>query len=318
MMDYVRLGSSDLEVSRLCLGTWNMGGGKGWGPDEDEQSIELIRAAQDSGCNFFDSAQGYGRGHAEEILGMALAEDSRREKALLATKIIQCPPDELEPGLDEALRRLKTDHVDLYIVHWPRQSLPLEPFLAKMREMKEKGKARQIGVSNFNLEQLELAVGYGAISLQPPYNALWRGIEEELLPFCREGNIAVTPYSPLAQGLLTGRFSRATEEPTGPRRSNLLFKDPAFPKARKAACVVDEIADAHGWTSSQVALAWLLQTDGVSAPIVGISRWEHWQDNIGALAIELSDEEYERISEAGLEAWRLVPAGETMWGWTPD
>lgn len=317
-MEMVKLGNSDLEVSRLCLGTWNMGGTEGWGPDDDERSIELIRRAQDGGCNFFDSAHGYGRGHAEEVLGLALAEGDRRERAVVATKLVHCDPERVEPSLDAALQRLQSDYYDIYIVHWPRPSLSLDEFLGKMCEMKEKGKAREIGVSNFNLEQAQVAARYGAVTLQPPYNVLWRIIEPEVLPFCRRSGIAVTPYSPLAQGLLTGRFSRTTEQTTGIRTSNLLFKEPVFSKARQAAAVVDGVADRLGATSSQVALAWLLKTDPIIIPIVGISKWSHWEDNVGALQVELSDEDYETISAAGLEVWNMFSADDTMWGWKPD
>ena len=317
-MEYVRLGNSDIEVSRFCLGTWNMAGVQGWGPDDDARSIELIRRAQDDGCTFFDSAHGYGRGHAEEVLGQALAEGDRRQRAVVGTKIVQCNPDRVEPSLDAALGRLQTDRLDLYIVHWPRPSLSLEDFLGRMVEMKEKGKVREIGVSNFNREQLKVAAAFGAVSLQPPYNPLWRLIEPDVLPFCRQSNIAVTPYSPLAQGLLTGRFTRSSEPTTGIRKTNLLFEEPLFSRAREAARVVDEVADAHGCASSQAALAWLLQTDGVTAPIVGISRWEHWQDNVGALDVHLTDEDYERISVAGMQVWRTLPEDATMWGWKPE
>ncbi len=316
-MDYVQLGSSKLEVSRLCLGTWNMAGQKEWGPEEDARSVDLIRRVQDSGCTFFDSAHAYGRGHSEEVLGRALAEDGRRERAVIATKIMQCRPKWVERQLDGALRRLRTDHVDLYLVHWPNPSLDLRAFLEKMSEMKEKGKALELGVSNFNLQQLKVAAQYGIRSLQPPYNILWRIIEPELLPFCRQSNIAVTPYSPLAQGLLTGRFLDDSEKPTGIRHKNQLFQEPAFSKAREAARVVADVAEERGATCSQVALAWLLETEGVTAPIVGISRWEHWQDNVGALNLELSDGQYERISEAGQRVWDLFPEDATMWGWKP-
>ena len=317
-MDYVRLGNTDLEVSRLCLGTWNMSGSPGWGPEDDEKSIELIRQVQDSGCNFFDTAHVYGRGHAEDVLGRALAEGDRRERAVINTKIIQCPVENVEPSLEEALRALRTDYVDVYIVHWPRPSMELGPFFEEMRRMVEVGKARHIGVSNFDLEQMRTAAGFGAVSLQPPYSALWRLIEPDVLPFCREHRVAVTPYSPLAQGLLTGRFSRSSEPRTGIRTKNRLFEEPVFGKAREAAAVVDAIADEHGWTSSQVALAWVLGTEGVTAPIVGISRWSQWQENLGALDVMLSDEEYTRISEAGLAAWRMLPEDATMWGSKPQ
>jgi myo-inositol catabolism protein IolS len=317
-MDYVRLGSTDLKVSRVCLGTWNMSGSPGWGPEDDEKSIDLIRRVQDAGCNFFDTAHVYGRGHAEEVLGRALAADGRRERAVINTKIIQCPVEKVEPSLDEALRLLRTDYVDVYIVHWPRPSLALEPFFEEMRRMVEVGKARHIGVSNFNLEQMRTAVRFGAVSLQPPFNALWRLVEPDVLPFCREHGVSVTPYSPLAQGLLTGRFSRSSEPRTGIRTQNCLFEEPVFGKAREAAAVVDAIADEHGWTSSQTALAWVLQTAGVTAPIVGVSRWSQWQDNVGALEVTLSGQEYARISEAGMAAWRMLPSDATMWGYKPQ
>jgi aryl-alcohol dehydrogenase-like predicted oxidoreductase len=317
-MDYVKLGSSDLEVSRFCLGTWNMSGQEGWGPDDDERSIDLIRRVQDSGCNYFDTAHGYGRGHAEEVLGRALAVEGRRERAVVVTKIVQCSPDNVEPSLDAALERLQTDHLDVYVVHWPRPSMSLEAFFEKMCEMREKGKTREVGVSNFDREQMEVAAGYGVVSLQPPYNVLWRLIEPAVLPFCREKDIAVTPYSPLAQGLLTGRFSRTTEEPTGIRTKNVLFEEPVFGQARKAASVVDRVADELGCFSSQVALAWLLRTPGVTAPIVGVSRWEQWEANLGALEVALTDEQYGDISDAGMAAWKMLPEDPTMWGYKPE
>jgi aryl-alcohol dehydrogenase-like predicted oxidoreductase len=196
--------------------------------------------------------------------------------------------------------------------------MDLRAFMDEMAAVRQKGKTRHIGVSNFQRDQVDVAVEYGIVSLQPPYNVLWREIEGDVLPFCRENDVGVTPYSPLAQGLLTGRFTRESEPLTGIRRKNTLFEEPIFSKAREAARAVDEVADEHGATSSQVALAWLLATPGVTAPIVGISRWGHWQDNAGALDLELSDADYERISAAGLSAWEEVPEGATMWGWRPQ
>ncbi|MCD6416589.1 MAG: aldo/keto reductase [Planctomycetes bacterium] len=316
-MDYLQLGDSDLQVSRLCLGTWNMAGQEGWGPENDKTSIDLIRRAQDSGCNFFDTAHGYGKGRAEALLGKALAQDDRRERAVIATKVMQCPPPRLEGQLDAALRRLRTDYVDLYLVHWPWPRGDLRAFMDKMSEMKQKEKARQIGVSNFNLQEMEVAAEYGVVCLQAPYNVLWRQIEDDILPFCRENGIAVTSYSSLAQGLLTGRFSRGSEQRAGIRNKNVLFDEPVFTKAREAAAVVDAVADEIGCTSSQAALAWLLQTEGMVAPIVGISKWGQWQDNLGALDVRLSDAEYRRISEAGMQVWEMLPADGSMWGWKP-
>jgi len=299
-MERVKLGKSSLEVSRLCLGTWNMDGSQDWGPRTDQESIELIHKVLDTGCNFIDSAHGYGGGHSEEVVGKAL-EGGRRKEVILATKIVQGDPSEIEPSLDAALKRLRTDYLDLYIVHWPRPSMSLDDFLSEMVAMRDKGKTREIGVSNFDLAQMQTAARYGVVSLQPPFNVLWRIIDKDVLPFCRDNNIAVTPYSPLAQGLLTGRFTRKGEQPDAKvRKSNFLFKEPVFSA-----------------TSSQVALAWVLQTDGITSPIVGVSRFSQWEDNMKALEIRLSDEQYSRISEAGMRVWAHFTDDDTMWGWKP-
>jgi len=316
-MERVKLGKSSLEVSRLCLGTWNMDGSQDWGPRTDQESIELIHRVLDTGCNFIDSAHGYGGGHSEEVIGKAL-EGGRRKEAILATKIVQGEPSDIEPSLDAALKRLRTDYLDLYIVHWPRPSMSLDDFLGEMVAMRDKGKTREIGVSNFDLAQMQTAVRYGVVSLQPPFNVLWRIIDREVLPFCRDNGIGVTPYSPLAQGLLTGRFTRKGEQPDASvRKSNFLFKEPVFSASREAAGVVDEVADQIGATSSQVALAWVLQTDGITCPIVGISRFSQWEDNMKALEIRLSEEQYSRISEAGMRVWAHFSDDDTMWGWKP-
>jgi len=316
-MDYTQLGASGMEVSRLCLGTWNMDGSDGWGPKSDEDSIALIHAVMDTGCNFIDSAHGYGGGHSEEVLGRAL--EGRRDEAIVSTKLVQCEPEKVEGQLDAALARLRSDYVDIYICHWPRPSMSLDEFMAELVRLKDKGKARAVGTSNFDLEQMKTAVRHGAVSLQPPYNVVWRLIDRDVLPFCRESNVAVTPYSPLAQGLLTGRYTRGDEETTGgPRKANVLFKEPAFSRAKDAARVVDAVADEVGATSSQVALAWLLRTPGVTAPIVGVSRMAQWEDNLKALEIELAAEQYDRISKAGLAVWDGFTEDDTMWGWKPD
>lgn len=312
-MERTRLGNSGLEVSRLCLGTWNMGGSQGWGPKSDEDSIRVIRQVLDGGCNFVDSAEGYGGGHSEEVLGRAL--QGRREGVVVGTKLVQCDPALVEGRLDGALKRLGTDHVDLYICHWPSPSLPLDDFMGEVARLRDKGKCRAIGASNFDLGQMKVAVRHGAVSLQPPFNVLWRIIDKDVLPYCREQNVAVTPYSPLAQGLLTGRFTRASEAArAGPRSSNVLFQEPVFSAAKAAARVVDQVADELGATSSRVALAWVLQTDGVTSPIVGVSRMDQWEDNAKALDVKLEAEQYTRISEAGLAVWSRFDEDAKMWG----
>jgi len=312
-MQTVPFGAAGFDVSRLCLGTWNMSGQDGWGPDQEADAIRLIQHVVDSGCCFIDTARGYG--NAEATVGKALS-GGRRERVRLATKAVQCPPDKLVMSLETSLRNLQTDVIDLFICHWPSPSHRLEDFFEALVKAREAGRVRAIGVSNFNLAQMQVAVTYGAVSLQPPLSIPWR-CADEILSFCRERDIAVTPYSPLAQGLLTGRFTRGSEPPTGPRKSNVLFSDRVRPAALGVAREVDAIADRLGCTSSQVALAWVLQTPGVTSPIVGASRIEQWDANVKALDVTLADDDYARLDAMGRQVWALVDPEASMWGWKP-
>ncbi len=314
-MERLTLGNSDIEVTRFCLGTWNMGGGRGWGPEDADAAVGIIQHALDQGCNFIDTARVYGRGKSEQTVGRALA--GRRDQAIIATKMMQCKPEEVSGNIDASLECLRTEYVDLYICHWPSPSLPLEPFFEEMIRHKDAGKIRAIGVSNFNRQQMQVALNYGVVSLQPPLSILWR-IPEDLLTFCRESNVAVTPYSPLAQGLLTGRYTRQkTEKLGGPRDSNRLFSEEIFAHSLEVATHVDRIADRLGCTSAQVALAWLLQTPGVTSVIVGASSISQFDQNIGALDVELSEEDYKLLDEAGRAVWDRLGPEATMWEWKP-
>jgi len=314
-MEKVAFGTSGMKVTRMCVGTWNMAAGEGWGPESENAAIALIRRALDGGCNFVDTARVYGDGKSEEIVGRAVK--GRREQVIIASKMMHGAPGEVAPTLEESLKCLGTDYIDLYICHWPRPSLPFEPFFEEMARQREAGKIRAVGVSNFDLAQMRVAAEYGAVSLQPPFSILWR-IPDELLAFCREQSIAVTPYSPLAQGLLTGRYSRAKAEVTGgPRRHNVLFSEKVFPSALAVAEQVDAVADRMKCTSSQVALAWALRTPGITSVIVGASSPEQWDQNVGALQLKLTDDDYRQLSEAGLQVWSRLGPEATMWGWKP-
>ena len=313
-MKTIELGTSGIQVTPVCLGTWNMAGEVGWGPDDDKQSIGIIRRALDDGCNFVDTATGYGRGKAERVLGEAIR--GRRDDVVVATKMMHCPPERVGPTIEESLERLGTDHVDLYICHWPRPSLALEPFFEEMVRQRDAGKIRAIGVSNFDADQMRTAAEFGVVSLQPPLSVLWR-IPDDTVACCRGAGVALTPYSPLAQGLLTGRYTRVQAEITGVRKSNQLFSDEVFPHSLAVARKVDAIADRLGCTSSQVALAWLLRTPGVTSVIVGASSVEQWCDNAAALGVTLPDEDYRDLDEAGRGVWDMLGPDETMWGWKP-
>ena len=313
-MEKVPLGNSGIEVSRVCFGTWNVNTKQAdWGPGDEDAAHRLLYHALDSGCNFVDTARGYG--DSEEVLGRALK--GRREDVVLATKLVQCPPEEVGPGVAASLQCLQTDYIDLYICHWPSPSKSLEAFFEALARERDAGRIRAIGVSNFNLAQLKVAVQFGAVSLQPPFSILWR-FANDTLEFCRVNGIAVTPYSPLAQGLLTGRYSHGEGAATGPRKNNALFKEDLFPRSVEVAREVDRIAERMGCESSQVALAWVLQTPGITTPIVGASSAEQWDANIAALGVTLADEDYQRLDAMGRAVWGSEDPEDAMWGWKPQ
>jgi aryl-alcohol dehydrogenase-like predicted oxidoreductase len=286
----------------------------GWGPEDDDQAVRLIQYAVDRGCTFIDTARAYGGGHAEKLVGKAL--QGRREKVVIASKMFHCPPAEVAPQIEESRRCLATDCIDVYYCHWPRPSLPLEPFFEALCRERDVGHIRAVGVSNVDLRQMEVAARFGAIVLQPPLSVLWR-IPRPLMDFCREREIALAAYSPLAQGLLTGRYRDGVAGVTGIRGSNMLFSERIAPAALRVAGMVDEVAQHLGCTSSQVALAWLLQTPGVASVVVGASRPEQWDENLGCLGIALPEEDYERLDREGSKVWELVGPDATMWNWRP-
>ncbi|MBO6574724.1 MAG: aldo/keto reductase [Rhodothermales bacterium] len=281
-----RLGKTDLELTTVGLGTWAIGGpwDWGWGPQDDETSIRTIHRALDLGINWLDTAPCYGLGHSEEVVGRAVA--LRRDEVYIATKcgLVWDDPSTLkvygrltrESVLQEAedsLRRLAVDVIDLYQIHWPNPEEDIEAAWEAMAMLKEQGKVRHIGVSNFSVAQMRRLQSIHPIaSLQPPYSMLERGFEGELNTFCREQGIGVVPYSPMQAGLLTGAFSqeRLAGLPDDDwRRKNRHFQEPRFSRNLDLVGGLRPIADRLGCTLAQLAVAWTLRDDVVTAAIVG-------------------------------------------------
>jgi aryl-alcohol dehydrogenase-like predicted oxidoreductase len=262
-----------------------------------------------------DTAVGYGRGYSEEIVGKAVA--GRRDQVLLASKI-GADPEGIRTGIDACLKRMGIDYIDLYQVHYPSPRIPIADTIGAMEEIRQAGKIRFIGVSNFSLQQMKEAVATATIhTCQPPFNVLWRQIDNDVLPFCREHGIAVLPYSPLAQGLLTGKFRRREDIPDDIRAKNKLFAEGIFEQCLKVVELMETVAKAHGKTLAQTAIAWVLQTPGITAPIVGARNPEQVQANIGGVGWKLTDEEYRLISEAGLAVSNQLDFSTNMWGYAP-
>ncbi|NUQ01879.1 MAG: aldo/keto reductase, partial [Armatimonadetes bacterium] len=320
VMQTARLGLSELVVSRVALGLWQAGAGQTWGADYDESDvIRTIQAAPEYGVTLLDTAPAYGGGRSEELLGQALV--GRRERYQLATKLStnQTTADQVRASVEASLGRLRTDYLDLLQIHWPNtKGEPFEPTLLEMDELRRAGKVRALGVSNFTAPQMAECLEAARIdSLQPPYNLLWRHAETEILPFCRRHEISVVAYSPLAQGLLTGKYHRHNRPADGTRPRNLLWHGNCFETALEVVEVLRRIAAAQGVTPGQVALAWLLHQPGLTSVIAGAKREEQLAQNARAAEVVLSEAELAELAAAS-EPLRAMTAGEPKMWFTAD
>ncbi|CAM5775785.1 oxidoreductase [Labrys miyagiensis] len=309
-MDYLKLGSTGLEVSRLCLGCMTYGdpqrGNHAWTLPED-RSRPLIRQAIEAGINFLDTANVYSDGTSEEIVGRAVKDFSRREEIVLATKV----HGRMRPGpngaglsrrailaeIDNSLRRLGTDYVDLYQIHRWDASTPIEETLEALHDVVKAGKARYVGASSMHAWQFTKALYISRlhgwtefVSMQNHLNLLYREEEREMLPLCTDEGVAVIPWSPLARGRLTRDWNETTERQETDIFGGSLYQA-GFEANRRIIEAVAGIARARGVSKAQVALAWIAGKSAVTAPIVGASKPQHITDAVAALDLRLTDEE---------------------------
>ena len=308
-MDYVRFGSTGLQVSRLCFGSMSFGKPtdiRPWTLDLDA-ARRMFRAAWEGGINFFDTANVYSEGTSEEITGKALWEIAPRHEIVLATKV--CLPMRRGPNgaglsrkvimheIDASLKRLGTDHVDIYQIHRADPATPFEETMEALNDVVKAGKARYIGASSMHAWQFlkyqraaERAGGAKFISMQNQVNALYREEEREMLPLCRHDGIAVMPWSPMASGRLTRPWGEQTERSQTDKRLSRLGDDD-----RAVVEAVERVAKRRGVPMARVAMAWVLQVPGVASPIVGVSKDSHVTDALAALDFELAPEDIEEI-----------------------
>jgi len=309
--DLRTLGNSDLQLTPIGFGAWAIGGGNwefAWGPQDDNESITAIHHALDLGINWIDTAAIYGLGHSEEIVGKALRTTSH--KPLVFTKCSMrwhpdrtiyrsLKADSLAEEVENSLRRLGVDTIDLYQIHWPDPPDQIEEGWETLARFKEQGKLRHIGVSNFNVEQMKRAQKIAPItSLQPPYSMLRPAIEAEILPFAQANHIGVINYSPMVSGLLTGKMTaeRAAALPADDwRRRNVEFKEPRLSRNMKLVELLREIGDAHNVSPGVVAVAWTLHHPAITAAIVGGRSAQQVEGLAPALDFRLSEEEFTRI-----------------------
>jgi len=307
-MEKRRLGNSDMDLTPIGLGAWAIGGpgyAFAWGQQDDNESIGAIRRGLELGINWIDTAAIYGLGHSEEVVAKALEGMTDRPYVFTKCERTWDAEGKISPSLKAAsirreceasLQRLKTDVIDLYQIHWPQPEEDIEEGWATLAALKREGKVRWIGVSNFNVEQLKRAHGICPItSLQPPYSAIRRDIEDEVLPYCAVNNIGVIVYSPMASGLLTGKMTKKRIDalPADDWRSRAdAFKEPALSHNLAVAERLGAIALAHGKTTAEAALAWTLHNPAVTAAIVGVRNSAQVDGVIGALDFRLSDFEH--------------------------
>ncbi len=315
-MQYVNLGSTGLKVSRICLGTMTYGTSqwRDWVLDEAE-SRPFYRRALELGVNFFDTADMYSLGRSEEVTGRALRDFAQRDDVIIATKVFNPMSEDVNDrglsrkhiltSIDRSLRRLGTDYVDLYIIHRYDEETPIEETMEALHDVVRAGKARYIGASSMYAWQFAKAQ-YTAdlngwtrfVSMQNHYNLVYREEEREMIPFCIDQGVGITPWSPLARGFLTGKRSREKNETvraqTDDYAHRLYYSDADFNVADR----VIQVAEQRGCSPAQIALAWMLNKPYIDSPIIGASKMLHLEEAVAALDIELSEDEVSALEAA--------------------
>ncbi len=322
-MKYCKLGRTDISVSVVAMGCWALAGDSTWGPQDEAESLATVRAALDAGVNLFDTAESYGGGDSELVLGRALV--GRRHEAVIATKVSRAhlSGDGVRQACEGSLRRLQTDYIDLYQLHWPSRTVPLDETMEALEKLREQGKVRAIGVCNFGVGDLSDLLEINRVETnQLPYSLLWRAIEYKIQQKCMDESIGILCYSPLAQGLLTGKFGSPDEMPEGRARTRHFSKDRPQTRHGEAGCEIEtfaaiekirHISDKIHQPMTRVALAWLLHQPGVTAVIAGARTPDQIRQTAQAADLELLLETIGELPEATEEVKRILGPNPDMW-----
>lgn len=296
-MKYTKLGKTDITISRITHGCMELGGGR-WKTLDRQTNIRLLHTALEYGITTFDTAEGYGAGASEIIVGEALK--GRRTECVIATKVLKehLHAADVRKAAEGSLKRLGTDYIDLLYVHWPNDAIPIEETMEEFAKLKQEGKIRAVGVSNFNIAQLQAAMQVVRIdALQPEYNLLTRTIENGLLTFCQDNQISVLTYNSIAKGILSGafHFGGAKLDAEDFRNEKPLFSPQNLKAEAPLLEALKEIAQAHGATISQIAAAWVMAQKGVSSAIIGTQNEKHFVENIQSVDLDLTAEELKKL-----------------------
>ena len=323
-MNYRKLGKTDIDVSEICFGCWGIVGGFNWGNQNAQDSIEALRAGFDSGINFYDTAEMYGEGSSEEMLARALGD--KRSEIVIGSKVWpnHYAPDDLRAACENSLKRLGSDYIDLYMLHWPNDEHPIGDSIGVLEALKQAGKIREYGVSNFGKRNLEslLEVTSSCASNQLNYSLLFRAIEDEVLPQNCENGISVVTYSSLCQGLLSGKYSSPNElqedrtrtrhfscERPHARHSETGHEELTFATIER----IREISVESGISMTELSLAWLLSKKGVTSVIAGARSVAHAKAVATASDLRLDSDLIARLDEVTLELKTALGPNADMW-----
>lgn len=330
-MEQSPLGTSDVEVSEITLGMWNLSGDETWGEQEEETAIDTIHEAINLGITTFDNAEMYGDGAAEELLGKAL-DGYDRDRFTITSKVTSdnLRRDDVIASCNRSLERMNTDYLDILYIHWPNEDVPFEETLRAFEDLKESRKIREMAISNFgpnDLESVLSAAEEEKIDIKPilnqvPYNLLWRAIEFDIVPLCEEHDIGITTYSTLMHGILTGKFDSPDDVPEGRARTRHFSSEREGPRHDEEGAEeltfetldrIEQIADEAGLETVETSIAWNLAQPQVESVIVGARTPEQIQQNANAANVNLSEDVLSRLDEATQDLKEELGANPDMW-----
>lgn len=322
-MKYKKLGNSDLKVSTIAMGCMAIAGGITFGPQDEKQAIDAIKAAYNSGINFFDTAEGYENGYSEELVGRAL--EAYRNKVIIASKVSKehLKSKDVKKACENSLKRLRTDYIDVYYIHWPNRKIPFAETLGAMEELKQEGKIRVIACSNFGKNDIKNLLSKGRIEANElPYSLLFRAIEFDIVDLCIKNNVSITCYSPLVHGILTGKFKSPDDVPDGRARTrHFSCKRPMARHSEKGFeketfNVINEIRKiSHELNISmaQLSLAWVLNQPGITSVLAGVRNPEQVNMNVKAAETELTSDVLKKLNEITEILKNKLGSNPDMW-----
>ncbi len=313
-MEYIKWG--DKELSRVGFGTWVIGGND-WGLQSDSDSIDALREGIRRGFTHIDTAQAYGHGHAEELIGKVISK--HREKLFIASKTVCRPSHKIEQTVQLSLRRMKTDYLDLYYIHWPSSRIELAPVMEILQKLKSQGLIRAVGVSNFSVAQMVDCMRAGPIDVhQLCYSLLWRWAERDVLPYCKENRIKTITYSTLAQGILTGKFPRNfVFNKADHRHSTVFFEHDVWPHVYNAVAEMQKVAQQEGVSLPSLAVQWVLQKETIHSSLVGARNALQARQNVSLLDSKASDFALKKLTEISDAVMVYIPDAGNIFRYYP-